>query len=125
MTVLISGRCQCGNKIRGAKNYCTKCRKALEHRLGETSDDYTIRTASILGNEAAAERAQRRKAFWSTIWKDPHYVELEQAKERAFRARTRAEAYDRAKLPEADAAATVALRRLQDYEDRKLAEALR
>ena len=124
MTTLISGTCQCGNKIRGAKSYCVKCRKALEHRPGEGPLDYRIRTAPIYGNLVDPADVRERD-YYATMWNDPELNRLEKEKERAFAARRHAEAYRREDFPAADAAVTRAIHRLHEYIEAGVAKARR
>jgi hypothetical protein len=126
MTTLISGTCQCGNKIRGAKNYCTKCRKAIEHRHGETDLDYRIRTGAILGRSShEIDTAVREKAYYASMWNDPELNRLEQEKDQAFKRLHYAEAYHRDEMPAADAEVTRAVRRFHDYIEAGVAKARR
>jgi hypothetical protein len=126
MTTLISGTCYCGNKIRGSKNYCVKCRKAIEHRHGETDLDYRIRTGAILGRSPGEiQSAVREKAYYASMWNDPELQRLEQEKDRAFKAKHYAEAYHRDELPAADAEVTRAIRRFHEYVDAGAAKARR
>lgn len=125
MTTLISGTCYCGNKIRGSKNYCTKCRKALEQRHGETGLDYRIRTAPIYGNVVDPADV-REQAYYAKMWtKDPELTRLEQEKDRAWAARRQAEAYRKEDWPSADAAYTRAVRRFNEYIEAGVAKARR
>ena len=126
MTTLISGTCQCGNKIRGAKSYCPKCRKALDYRQGEGRLEWRIRTASILGVPAHEVEADKREhAYYATMWNDPELNRLEKEKERAFAARRHAEAYRREDVPAADAAVTRAIHRFHEYIEAGAAKARR